>query len=328
MLTLRMTSSAALWGGLALTLGLTGCKTNPPPDPDAKPEQVVSVGAVRMPQGVDLDRLRLLDQARMTKVYLEMVGVGDASNEKLLFPASIASSIGVTPRQMNRLFMDTVGAARRFEIYDSSSTVTQEQSDYYLDCMVTSTMQDIVALEGGLRKARTSVRMSVQLKNRYTGKLLFPAPVAITGQTGNVSGSGVLLGARESESSPEVQRRLAQDYQKAMLLAFEEASKRIHGVLRPLGKVLTVDGDSLGLLGGVQHGLQGGDSMVIFRATTVRIGDSEEIAGTKAIAAVRCDGVGTRSSQCDITRAAPNVRPQPGDYAVLTDRASAGPRVE
>ena len=36
----------------------------------------------------------------------------------------VAQDIGVTPVQMRRRFMDTVSRSRRFEIYDSSSTVT------------------------------------------------------------------------------------------------------------------------------------------------------------------------------------------------------------
>lgn len=319
-----LTVSAALLGACA-----SKAPKPPPVDPDDKPAVTISTGAIRMPQGIDLGRLRLVDEARMTKVYIEMVGVGDPANEKLLFPAHIASQVGVTTRQMNRLLMDTVGAARRFEVYDSSGTVTQEQTDIVIDGQITSTLQDLVALDGGVRKARTSVRMSLQMKERETGRLLFQPPVVITGQVGNTSGSGAVLGPRDTESMPEVQRRLAQDYQKAMLAAFDDAARRIHQTLRPMGKVLSVDGDSVGLLGGSVNGLQGDDTMVVFRARTVRIGDGEEIAGTKAIAVVRCDGVGTRSSQCDITRLAdPKDRPKEGDYAVLTDRASRETRVE
>jgi hypothetical protein len=46
------------------------------PDKHAPTVTAVSEGAIRMPAGVDLDRVRLLDQGRKLKVYAEMVGIG------------------------------------------------------------------------------------------------------------------------------------------------------------------------------------------------------------------------------------------------------------
>lgn len=307
-----------------LVVGLCDAKT----DPNAKKNAAATQGEVKMPSGVDLDRLTLLDQGRMTKVYVEMTGIGDPQNEKLLFPPAVAESIGVTTRQMNRRFMDTVGRSRRFEVYDSASTVTAEESDIVIDGMITGVTQELVRSEGGTRISQTRVRLSVQMKNRYTGQNLFPAAVEVIGQTGQVTGDRVVLTIADNADSPEVQRRLANDYERAMQRAFDAAAGRIDTVLRPLARVVSVDSGSIGLLGGSKHGLQGGDELVVFRAQTTRIGDLDIIASTKPLVVVKCEGVGTLTSQCDVTRRNPQFEVQPGDYAVLTDRAAQGVRVE
>ena len=108
--------------GLAL---LAGCKSNTAPvkaDPHAVAPSKVALGPVKMPAGVDYARARLIAENRRTKLYTELVGIGDPSNEKLLFPARVAQDIGVTPVQMRRHFMDTVSRGRRFEIYAGEAT--------------------------------------------------------------------------------------------------------------------------------------------------------------------------------------------------------------
>jgi hypothetical protein len=299
------------------------------PDPNAPTATKVSEGAIRVPAGVDLDRARLLEQARRIKVYAEMVGIGDPSNEKLLFPPAVAQAVGVTPRQMQRRFSDTLARSRRFEIFDSSSTVTAEATDIVVDGMVTATTQEIVPIEGGVRVSMTRVRLSLQMKDRYSGKQLFPAAVEVVGQTGRVSGDRVVLQPGEREDDPAVQKRLAVDYERAMQRAFDEAVIRILKVLRPMGRILSVDDDQVNMVGGSTHGLQGGDELVVFRATTTRLGDTEVIASMRALLVVRCDGVGTLTSQCQIIRRDPkHGDAKEGDFAVLTDRSDGGVRQE
>jgi hypothetical protein len=319
-------------GALALAVAsvlvlAVGCKTAPvKEDRNALVVVKPTVGPIKMPAGVDYSRARLIAENRKTKIYTEMVGIGDPANEKLLFPPAVAAAIGVTPRQMQRRFLDTVSRSRRFELYDSTSTVTAEASDIVIDGMVTGTTQDIQTIEGGVRVAVTRVRLSLQMKDRYSGKLLFPAAVEVVGQTGRSTGDRAVIAPGENPQMPAVQRRLAQDYERAMQRAFDDAAKRIDAVLRPLGRVIGADGDQLGLVGGSTHGLQGGDEMVIFRATTARLGNTEVFATTRPVAVVRCDGVGTESSQCLIIRRDATLVPQVGDYAVLNDFSATGVR--
>ncbi len=299
------------------------------PDKHAPTAGAVTEGAIRMPSGVDLDRVRLLDQGRMTKVYAEMVGIGDPANEKLLFPPAVAQAVGVTTRQMQRRFSDTLARSRRFEIYDASSTVTAEASDIVIDGMVTGTTQELMPIEGGVRVSVTRVRLSLQMKDRYSGRNLFPAAVEVLGQTGRATGDRVVLQPNEREDDPAVQRRLAVDYERALQRAFDEASLRILKVLRPLARVVAAEDEQIGFIGGSVHGLQGGDELVVFRATTQRVGDTEVIAFARPVAVARCDGVGTLSSQCQVIRRDPkNWPPKEGDYAVLSDASDREVRVE
>lgn len=309
-----------------LALMATGCAT-PPPDVHAKPEIAVSNGAIRMPAGVDLSRLRLVDEARMTKVYVQMVGIGDASDDKLLFPPDVARSVGITNRQMNRRFMDVISAGRRFEVYDDTTTVTREQSDIVVDGMVTAATQDIQDLRV-VRKPLTTVRMSVQMKDVTSGQLLFPAPVAISGIYGSAQGEGTLLQPSASLQDAALQRSLANDYERALEKAFAAAAQRIWTVLRPLGRVSAVDGAQIDIIGGSRHGFQGGDELVVFGATTMQLGGREVIQRTQAVAVVRCDGVGTETSQCDVIRRDPRYTAQVGNYVVLSDTSAAGVREE
>ena len=113
-----------------------------------------------------------------------------------------------------------------------------------------------------------------------------------------------------------------------MYRAFDDAARRVDQVLRPLGRVLSVDGEQIGIAGGSATGLQGGDELVIFRATTTRLGSTEVIASTVPSVVVRCDGVGTASSQCIVVRRDPQRQPQAGDYAVLTDHSARDTRLD
>ncbi len=332
----RHASPQALPHAFAFTLAiaalaaitLAACKTSPPPapSPHAVSTAPVQTGSIRMPPGADLGRAKLIAENRKLRIYTELVGIGDPANEKLLFTPDVAAAIGATPRQLQRRFLDTVAASRRFELYDSSSTVTQEASDLVIDGQFTETQQQIVTIEGGVRIAVTRVRLSLQLKDRPTGKLLFPAPVEVVGQTGRSTGDRTVIAPGERTENKDVQRRLGIDYGNAMQRAFDDAAARIDSVLRPMGRVLSVDGEQVGMVGGSTHGLQSDDEMVVFRATTARLGTSEVFASMRPVAVVRCDGVGTEQSQCRVIRREPSMTPATGDYAILSDVSARGVR--
>lgn len=318
---------------LLAPLLLVGCAAAPP-NPNVAPEVRIVRAPVRMPGGVDLGRLRLVDQARLIRVYTQMTGVGDAQNDQLLFPAVVAQELNLTNRQVNRQFMDMILQSRRFEVFDDSTTVVREgarqtydgqRMDIVIDGEVVGATQEIIDI-APYRKARTTVRLSVQMKDVFSGEELFPAGVSVTGEWGMSSGEGSLLAPGVSVSSPEMQTSLGNDYQHALERALTDAVARINKVLRPLGRVTFADGGSIDMIGGSRHGFQSGDSVVVFRAQTSQIDGRDVITRVEPVAVARCDGVGTESSHCALTQLDPQDSPKVGDYTVLTDTSATDVR--
>jgi len=316
---------------VASTLLLLGaCVTKPVKDDrHAATNERLAQGAIRMPAGVDFKSVRLIEQGRRMKVYAELLGIDNAKDKTLLVRPDVALALNITNAQMRRRFVDTVSRPRRFEVYDTTTSVTAEQSDLVVDAMVTQVTQEIKAIEGGARVSVTQVRLSVQGRHRYDGTPLFVAPVEVVGQTGATTGDRVVIAPGERVDNPEVQKRLGLDYERALQRAFDAASARMAAVIRPVGKVVSVDGNQFGMLGGQAHGFQGGDEVVVFRATTIKLpSGEEEFSSTRTVVVARCDGTGTRTSQCVVIKLSPDLKMQPGDFAVLSDFSATGVRVD
>lgn len=296
--------------GLAAGLLLQAC---------AVAQKVEIVPSLPMPPSADYARLnKLRTEGRMPKVYVDMLRTGDGQ-DKAHFPAEMAQLVDITPLGLTRLFTDTILKSRRFEVYDLRSTVTADQSDVVIDAQIIAANQDFKPLEGGVQAAQTSVLLSVQMKDIYTGKYLLGTAVQVEGKTGLVSGDRTVLMPGESVSDPAIRNKLMIDYQRALRRAFVLAGQRIESILRPQAAITVVEGNDLALLGGQQHGFQDGDELVVFRAKVVTTGDRENFGITKPIALVRCTGVGTETSQCAIVRKLADVQPAETDFAIITD---------
>lgn len=303
-------------------------------NPDAAAPVKIAHGPVRMPAGVDFSRLQLVNEARLIRVYTQMTGVGDSSDDKLLFSRDVAKKINLTNRQVNRRFMDMILATRRFQVFDDSTTVVRDGAsqtldgklmDITIDGQVVGSTQDVIEIMP-YRKARTTVRLSVQMKDVSSGEQLFPAGVSVEGEWGMAQGEGTLLPPSAVMSSPDMQVSLANDYQRALDKALTEAVARIGQVLRPLGRVTFVDEQTVSIVGGSRHGFQGGDTVIIFHVDMTQLGERQVIAHTQPLAVAHCDGVGTETSQCDLTLVDTRYHMAVGDYAVLSDRSASGVR--
>lgn len=276
-----------------------------------------STAALAMPSGADLGRTRLLDQGRMTKVYVDMLRIDGDS--KQMFPAEMARLVDITPAGLTRLFTDTILKSRRFEVYDLRSTVTAEHADIVVDAQIIAATQEFRPLEGGLQAADTRVLLSVQMKDMYTGKFLLGTAVQVEGRNGLVSGERAVLQPGERADAPLVRQRLAADYQRALRRAFIGAGQRIEAILRPQARLVSVDGADVAIFGGAQHGLQAEDELVVFRPKVVKLGEREIFGAIKPVALIRCDSIQTDTSQCTVRTLAPDFKPQEGDYAIITD---------
>lgn len=315
---------------LAVTLGcllLGGCVTTQQAiNPHEKQQGTIEKGSIRMPGQASYARARFVEEGRMMNVYTQMTGIGDnAADNKVLFPPEMQRSLGISNRQANRRFMDMLLSTRRFKVYDDSSTVLRDKSDIVIDGMITHSTQELVPMDS-YRKVRTTVQLSVQMKDVLTGENLFPGGLSITGDYGMTQGEGTLLGPRDSLRDPAIQTRAANDYQRALEKALAEVTVKVGEVLRPMAKVVSYEDNSVGILGGFAHGLQVDDELVVFRAETGRVGDRTVFLKTRPVAVVRCDGAGTETSQCDVIRMDTKLVPQVGDYAVLSDFSVKRPR--
>lgn len=326
----RSTCLLPLAAATLCLLSLSACETNRPRpqavDPNAKPEIKVSEGAIVLPAGANYRLVQLAEKGVKPKLYTQVRGMGDPSNEKLLFRADVAAAIGVSPVQVQRRFMDTIGKTRRYEVYDSSTSVTAEASDFVVDAQFVGSSQQVRQLEGGVRVAVTRVQLNANLIDRYSGKPVWDAPIEAVGQTGLSSSDRMVLQPGERETDPAVQRRLGIDYETAMQRAFDRLAARVDAELRPMGKVVGLDGDGISIIGGQRNGLQRGDELVVFSAGLTKIGEQQEFVNQRALVAVRCNGVGSATSQCDIVRRNPNREVKVGDYVILTDHSSSGGR--
>lgn len=316
-------------GAAVALLALAACQTNPPKkerDNNAKPEVKVSEGSILMPAGANHRLVLLAEKGAKPKIYTQVRGMGDPTNEKLLFRADVAAAIGVSPVQIQRRFMDTVGKTKRYEVYDSSTSVTAEASDFVVDAQFVGSSQELRRLEGGVRVAVTRVQVNANLINRYDGKPVWDAPVEAVGTTGLSSSDRMALQPGENEADPAVQRKLGIDYERAMQRAFDRLAARIDADLRPMGKVVGVDGDGITIVGGQRNGLQRGDELVVFSAGLTKIGDQQEFINMRPLVAVRCNGVGSATSQCDVIRRNPGRDFKVGDYVILTDHSANAAR--
>ncbi|RZS57124.1 hypothetical protein [Sphaerotilus mobilis] len=307
----------------AVLLALAGCQNKPIVDPNAKPEIRETRGAILMPAGASYRLVQLAEKGIKPRIYTQVRGMGDPSNEKLLFRADVAAAIGVTATQIQRRFMDTVGKTKRYEVYDTSTSVTAEASDFVVDAQFVGSSQELRTLEGGLRVAVTRVQLNANLIDRYSGRPVWAAPVEAVGVTGLSSSDRMVVQPGESLEQADVQRRLGIDYERAMQRAFDRLAARIDSDLRPMGKVVGVEGDGISIIGGQRNGLQSGDEMVIFSAGLTTIGEAQSFINMRPLAAVRCSAVGQETSQCDVVRRNTQFNFKEGDFVILTDHSAS-----
>lgn len=331
---LLMTMLAALLVAFDATAAKPSKKPAPPPDPHAAEQVTIVQGPVRMPSGFDPRFVQLVDEARLLRVYTQMRGIEDAPDSKLLFSREAAAKLDLTNSQVNSRFASMVMESRRFQVFDDSTTVVREQSiqsldgktmDIVIEGMVQGSYQEIVPLNP-YRKVKTTIRLAVNLKDVVTGEQLLVGGVSVEGDYGMTQGEGTLLPPNATTSSPEMQSSMAADYQRALDKALSKAVARINHVLRPMARVTFVNDVAVGVIGGQSHGFQSGDELVVFRPQYTDIAGKRKVAFTQPLGVIRCSGVGTETSQCDITHADTRFTMGVGDFAVLSDVSAKGVR--
>lgn len=301
-----MNPSISLWaaGVLAATL-------LPPSFAQAADDAV----EVKIPSGVDFLRAKMLGRGVPMKVYVNMVGISDAKDEKLLYAKGKGDAMG-THQQLNRRFMDSVQKTKRFEVYDDTAGGVRDKSDIVVDGMIVASTQNIEDFTA-TRKAVTTLRLSLQIKDTASGKLIKGR--TITGVYGDRAGEGTLVRAEGDLAKPEIRNNLANDYQEALTEALENAAAFLERTIRPMARVKQVDGDDVLFVGGESHGVREGDKFVVFRSKVMKVGEVESFGIMKPVAVAECETVTTDSSQCKLKLKGREWPPQVDDYAVLAD---------
>ena len=144
-----------------------------------------------VPSGVDYLRIRNLDkgQSPMTKVYVQMLGIGDKTDAKLLVTPRAGNAIG-TSDQITRKFADRVTSTNRFEVFTDATIGVRDKSDIVVEGMIVSAHQDIEDFTA-IRKSVTTVRLSVNILDTQSGKVSLARTV--TGLYGNAPGEGTVI---------------------------------------------------------------------------------------------------------------------------------------
>ena len=280
-----------------------------------------TVGTPEIPAGIDMQRFRLLDENKRPAIYTDITETDAASKQQL--PERMREVMDLNPTQFRRLFADAVMASRRVGVTDHRATAatTNEASTVMVDLLITTVTQDGVNVEPGRKAIASKVSMSVQMKDMITGDNLLQGAITVEGRTGITSGARRVFSVDEDWNGAEMKRRRGDDFIDAIKDAMIQVRDLVEAELRPMTKVLAVDGCQVGMGGGSKFGLAPGDDVVIFRPTFANQGGQRLLVLSKPIATVHCKGVGTETSQCTVTQLAKDAKPQPGDYAVVTDES-------
>jgi hypothetical protein len=163
--------------------------------------------------------------------------------------------------------------------------------------------------------------MSSQMKDMISGVNLLQGAITVEGRTGITSGARRVFSVDEDWNGADMKRLRGDDFIDAIKDAMIQVRELVEIELRPMTRVLAVDGCQVGMGGGSKFGLAAGDDLVIFRPTFANQGGQRLLVLSKPIATVHCKGVGTETSQCTVIQLAMDAKPQAGDYAVVTDES-------
>lgn len=273
-----------------------------------------------MPPGVDLPRLKLLDSGKRMAIYVAVAEADMESGSKRRLPKSMEGLVDLSNSQLLRMFTDAVKSSRRFAVFDSKATLTNEFSSVLVDLQVTMAKQTFPQIEPTRRVIASTVATSVGLADMLSGEDVLGDAIVEDGRTGVVGNNRRVLTSADDMKSEEVRQMRGDDYLDALRDAFFNIRIAMESRLRPLAKVIDVDGCDVGLIGGRKNGFERDDQLVVFRAKQVTLpGGGTTLASTRPVALIDCKGVGTDSSQCKVVQSVPGYKPAVDDYAVLND---------
>lgn len=329
---IKLSTRRALYGLIVCTLAMSGGTVQAQlldklfgkkDNKTAEAGECGPVGTPVIPAGIDMQRFRLLDENKRPAIYTDISETDAVSASKQQLPERMREVVDLSSTQFRRLFADAIMASRRVEVTDHRATAatTNEASTVMVDLLITTVTQDGVNIEPGRKAIVSKVSMSVQMKDMISGVNLLQGAITVEGRTGITSGARRVYSVDDDWNGAEMKRRRGDDFVDAIKDAMIQVRELVEAELRPMTKVLAVDDCQVGMGGGSKFGLAPGDDLVVFRPTFANQGGQRLLVLSKPIATVHCKGVGTETSQCTVTQLAKGVKPQAGDYAVVTDES-------
>ncbi len=278
---------------------------------------------LKLPANMDWSRAQKLAKespeketsTRRLKVYVQMVGISDQTNVKLLMPAELAQAAG-SNRQLNEWFRSSVAETERFTVFDEASTGVQSESSIVVEGLVISALQTLEDY-AGVRKASSSFRLALKVKDAETGEQLKSRTVVA--EYGLHPREGHAISASKSLADPQVRGWLEADFKKGLEELMNNVAAYIERAYRPVARVSDASKEEVLLNAGDMQGIKGGDAMIVFRVQAEADGTLNLNKLKKVVAAVRCDSVGNRQSQCQVVKRGDAWPIKVGDFAATAD---------
>lgn len=276
--------------------------------------KAVMAGGIVVPSGVDGARLDLIARGETVKVSVALFAVDGGQNP---LPPDWLATVG-SKEQLTERFVKKVEAAGRFKIFDSRYAI--EKPDVEVSGNFLETSQLVVPKGSGF-KALTTVNLSLAITDTLTSERDADSCKESRFTYGDTAGVGARAANRNELDSEGFRMAKEQDRLEAIEQVLETAAYCLMARIRPVTKVLKASGDTVDLYGGKAHGLEAGDSLVVFAATPMQIG-SKQVYTYQPVAKIECPSVGKDVSRCGIigrVKGAPQVSAE--HFAILSDES-------
>lgn len=273
----------------------------------------VSADNIAVPSGLDATRLDLVSRGEAMKVSVALFA-HDASDNPL--PPEWLAVVG-SKEQLTERFIKKVQKSARFKIFDSRYAI--EKADIDVTGQFAETTQHVVPSGSGF-KALTTVGLNLSVVDALAGGR-GNDHCEIRYAHGDRPGVGARATGKADIGSDAFKLAAQADRSEAIEQALDQAAYCLIAEIRPLTKVLKADGESVDLFGGSAHGLQPQDKLVVFEASTAKLGE-RRLVTTRAVAEIQCPTVGTETSQCRVLRRTnKDAKITDAHFAILSDES-------
>jgi len=272
-----------------------------------------SAQSIAVPSGLDATRLDLVSRGETMKVSVALFA-HDASDNPL--PPEWLAVVG-SKEQLTERFIKKVQKSARFKIFDSRYAI--EKADIDVTGQFAETTQHVVPSGSGF-KALTTVGLNLSVVDALSGTR-GDDHCEIRLSHGDQPGIGARATSKADIGGDPFKMAAQADRSEAIEQALDQAAYCLIAEVRPLTKVLKAEGEAVDLFGGSAHGLEPGDKLVVFEASTSKLGDRQLVI-SRAVAEIQCPTIGKEVSQCQVLRrVSEGAKITDAHFAILSDES-------